>query len=58
MEGKVKDLEGLLQQIVNGITLGSIYALMALHTMVYGIIRLINFAHADVYMIGKRGIFA
>ena len=46
-------MEGLLQQIVNGITLGSIYALMALgYTMVYGIIRLINFAHADIYMIG------
>ena len=50
---KVKALEGFLQQVVNGITLGSIYALMALgYTMVYGIIRLINFAHADVYMIG------
>ncbi len=46
-------MEGFLQQIVNGITLGSIYALMALgYTMVYGIIRLINFAHADIYMIG------
>lgn len=46
-------MEGLLQQIVNGITLGSIYALVALgYTMVYGIIRLINFAHCDIYMIG------
>ncbi|MDO3681019.1 branched-chain amino acid ABC transporter permease [Paenibacillus ehimensis] len=41
------------QQIVNGISLGSIYALIALgYTMVYGIIKLINFAHGDVFMIG------
>lgn len=46
-------MEGFLQQIVNGITLGSIYALIALgYTMVYGIIKLINFAHCDIYMIG------
>ncbi|MDI3509045.1 MAG: branched-chain amino acid transport system permease protein [Clostridiales bacterium] len=43
----------LLQQLLNGISLGSIYALLALgYTMVYGIINLINFAHGDVYMIG------
>ena len=43
----------LLQQIVNGISLGSIYALIALgYTMVYGVLRLINFAHGDVYMLG------
>ncbi len=42
-----------LQQIVNGISLGSIYALIALgYTMVYGVLRLINFAHGDVYMVG------
>jgi branched-chain amino acid transport system permease protein len=42
-----------LQQIVNGISLGSIYALIALgYTMVYGIIKLINFAHGDVFMVG------
>ncbi len=42
-----------LQQLVNGISLGSIYALIALgYTMVYGIIKLINFAHGDVFMIG------
>lgn len=42
-----------LQQLVNGISLGSIYALIALgYTMVYGIIKLINFAHGDVMMIG------
>ena len=43
----------LLQQIINGLSLGSIYALIALgYTMVYGIIKLINFAHGDIYMIG------
>lgn len=41
------------QQIVNGLQLGSIYALIALgYTMVYGIVRLINFAHGDFYMVG------
>ena len=43
----------IIQQIINGISLGSIYALLALgYTMVYGIINLINFAHGEVYMIG------
>lgn len=43
----------MLQQIVNGLILGSVYALLALgYTMVYGIIRLINFAHGDLYMMG------
>jgi branched-chain amino acid transport system permease protein len=42
-----------LQQLVNGLSLGSIYGLIALgYTMVYGILRLINFAHGDVYMVG------
>ena len=42
-----------LQQLVNGIVLGSIYALVALgYTMVYGILGLINFAHGEVVMIG------
>jgi|SRR6516164_6500104 branched-chain amino acid transport system permease protein len=42
-----------LQQIVNGLTLGSVYAIVALgYTMVYGIIQLINFAHGEVVMIG------
>src|SRR5581483_11501757 len=42
-----------LQQIVNGLVLGSIYALVALgYTMVYGILGLINFAHGDIVMIG------
>ena len=43
----------LLQQIINGMVLGSMYALVALgYTMVYGIIGLINFAHGEVLMIG------
>lgn len=42
-----------LQQIINGVAWGSIYALIALgYTMVYGVLRLINFAHGDVYMVG------
>jgi branched-chain amino acid transport system permease protein len=43
----------VFQQLINGISLGSIYALIALgYTMVYGIIRLINFAHGDILMVG------
>lgn len=43
----------LIQQFVNGLSLGSIYALIALgYTMVYGIVKLINFAHGDVFMVG------
>jgi branched-chain amino acid transport system permease protein len=46
-------METLLQQIINGLVLGSMYALVALgYTMVYGIINLINFAHGDVLMVG------
>lgn len=42
-----------LQQVVNGLQLGFVYILMALgYTMVYGVLRLINFAHADVFMVG------
>ncbi|MCX7779406.1 MAG: branched-chain amino acid ABC transporter permease [Negativicutes bacterium] len=50
----------LIQQLINGVSLGSIYALIALgYTMVYGIIRLINFAHGDIYMLGAYvGFFA
>jgi len=49
----VINLEILLQQILNGLVLGSVYALVALgYTMVYGILQLINFAHGDVLMIG------
>ena len=46
-------LQQILQQLINGISLGSIYALIALgYTMIYGIIKLINFAHGDIYMVG------
>ena len=50
----------VLQQLVNGVSLGSIYALIALgYTMIYGIIKLINFAHGDIYMVGAYiGFFA
>ena len=49
-----------LQQLVNGLTVGSVYALIALgYTMVYGILELINFAHGEIYMIGAYlGIIA
>jgi branched-chain amino acid transport system permease protein len=41
------------QQLVNGLTLGAIYALIAIgYSMVYGIIGMINFAHGEIYMIG------
>ncbi|MEW6730582.1 MAG: branched-chain amino acid ABC transporter permease [Acidobacteriota bacterium] len=46
-------METFLQQLINGVLLGSIYALIALgYTMVYGVLRLINFAHGDVFMVG------
>ncbi len=46
-------MEYFLQQVINGLQLGFVYALIALgYTMVYGIVRLINFAHGDVFMIG------
>ena len=50
----------LLQQIINGLSLGSIYALIALgYTMVYGILKLINFAHGEVFMVGAyTGFYA
>jgi branched-chain amino acid transport system permease protein len=42
-----------LQQLINGVSLGAIYSLIALgYTMVYGVLKLINFAHGDVYMVG------
>jgi branched-chain amino acid transport system permease protein len=46
-------MEYFVQQLINGITLGSIYGLIAIgYTMVYGIIGMINFAHGDIFMIG------
>jgi branched-chain amino acid transport system permease protein len=48
----------LLQQLANGLVLGSLYALIAVgFTMIYGIVRLINFAHGDVLMVGAFGAF-
>ncbi|MBI3552452.1 MAG: branched-chain amino acid ABC transporter permease [Elusimicrobia bacterium] len=47
-----------LQHVVNGLSVGTIYALIALgYTMVYGVLRLINFAHGDVYMVGAFAAF-
>jgi branched-chain amino acid transport system permease protein len=47
-------VETLLQNLLNGIAAGSIYALIALgYTMVYGILKLINFAHGDIFMLGS-----
>lgn len=46
-------MEYFLQQLINGLTLGAVYGLIAIgYTMVYGIIGMINFAHGDIYMIG------
>lgn len=46
-------MDTFIQQVINGLSLGSVYALVALgYTMVYGIIKLLNFAHGDVYMVG------
>ena len=51
-------METFLQQVVNGLTLGAVYAMVALgYTMVYGIIQLINFAHGEVVMIGTMVAF-
>jgi branched-chain amino acid transport system permease protein len=51
-------MQEFLQQMVNGIAWGSIYSLIALgYTMVYGILRFINFAHGDVYMVGAYFAF-
>jgi len=47
-------LSEFLQQLLNGVSLGAIYALLAIgYTMVYGVLRFINFAHADVFMAGS-----
>ncbi len=47
-------MEYFVQQLINGLTLGSIYGLIAIgYTMVYGIIGMINFAHGDIFMIGS-----
>jgi branched-chain amino acid transport system permease protein len=52
------DIITLFQQLINGISLGSMYALIAIgYTMVYGVLRLINFAHADIMMVGAFSAF-
>jgi branched-chain amino acid transport system permease protein len=52
-------LETILDQVVNGLTIGSIYALIALgYTMVYGILFMINFAHGEIFMFGSFAGFA
>ena len=51
--GATLSLGGLIEQIIIGLILGSVYALIALgYTLVYGVIKLINFAHGDIYMLG------
>lgn len=48
----------LVQQSVNALTIGSIYALIALgYTMVYGVLRMINFAHGEMFMLGAYAAF-
>lgn len=52
------DIYHFFQQLVNGLNVGSMYALIAIgYTMVYGIIGMINFAHGEVYMIGSYVAF-
>ena len=52
-------MDTFLQQVINGLTLGCVYAVVALgYTMVYGIIQLINFAHGEVVMIGCMVAFS
>ena len=47
-------MQYFVQQLINGLTLGSIYGLIAIgYTMVYGIIGMINFAHGDIFMVGR-----
>ena len=51
-------MEQFIQQLFNGLHVGSIYALIALgYTMVYGIVKLINFAHGDILMIGAYSTY-
>lgn len=52
------DISTFIQQLVNGISLGSMYGLIAIgYTMVYGVLRLINFAHGDIMMVGAFSAF-
>jgi branched-chain amino acid transport system permease protein len=52
------DFSTFIQQIINGVSLGSMYGLIAIgYTMVYGVLRLINFAHGDIMMVGAFSAF-
>ncbi len=52
-------LDLFFQQLINGISLGALYALIAVgYTVVYGIVQLINFAHGEIFMVGAFGAFA
>ena len=51
-------MESVIEQIINGLRTGSIYALIALgYTMVYGIAKMINFAHGDIIMVGAYSLY-
>ena len=51
-------MELFFQQLVNGTSLGALYALIAVgYTVVYGIVQLINFAHGEIFMVGAFGAF-
>ena len=50
----VKFMTGFINYLINGISLGSVYAIIALgYTMVYGIAKMLNFAHGDIIMVGS-----
>ena len=50
-------MKNVIEQLINGLSTGSIYALIALgYTMVYGIARMINFAHGDIIMVGAYAL--
>src|SRR6185437_14805458 len=52
-QGSRFTMQYFVQQLINGLTLGSIYGLIAIgYTMVYGIVGMINFAHGDIFMVG------
>ena len=49
---------GFINYLINGISLGSVYAIIALgYTMVYGIAKMLNFAHGDIIMVGSYTVF-
>ena len=51
-------MTNLIQTLISGLSLGSIYALIALgYTMVYGIAKMLNFAHGDIIMVGAYSVF-